>query len=129
MCAPDSVDWFGQPLHLEGRTMALSKQERHAWNELERVLADDLPYTDATLGQLPADHSQQPNYRALMVSMVLIAGSWILVIGALSQLLPMALTGLVITCIAADHLNRTSIPRTVPEQPEQPERPTPPDGP
>lgn len=48
MLAPDSVDWFRQPLHLEGRTMALSKQERHAWNELERVLADDLPYTDAT---------------------------------------------------------------------------------
>lgn len=73
--------------------------------------------------QLPVNHSQQPNYRALMLSIALIAGSWILVIGALAQLLPMALTGLVITCIAANHLNQSSTRRTLPQQPHQPDRP------
>lgn len=102
--------------------MSLSKQERQAWNELERVLAEDLPYTYSQKpGVLIPDPSSAylpPSFkRALILILALALGIWCLLLGAIAHLLPMALTGLGITCIAAHRLRRplSRVPSTKPE--------------
>ncbi|MEG9247866.1 DUF3040 domain-containing protein [Arthrobacter sp. Soc17.1.1.1] len=91
--------------------MTLSRQERQAWNELERILADELPYTPAsavamTAGPTSTGILPPALSRALILITILAVGAWLLILGALAQLLPMALTGLIVVCVAADRLQR-----------------------
>lgn len=91
--------------------MTLSQQERKAWNELERILADELPRPPASDVTLTADPTStgllSPALRrTLILSTVLTVGAWLLVLGTLAHLLPMALTGLIVVCVAADRMHR-----------------------
>lgn len=103
--------------------MSLSKHERQAWEELERVLADDLPYTQTDMRNTTAEHSlaaflPQRVGRTLSLTTLLIGGASLLIVGALAQLLPMALTGLIILCVATDRLYRPSTHGAPPDRPE-----------
>ncbi|MHA7145138.1 DUF3040 domain-containing protein [Arthrobacter sp. TmT3-37] len=103
--------------------MSLSKHERQAWEEIERVLADDLPYTHTDLDttmveQLTEDFLPAAVGRTLILITVLTVGVWLLIIGALAQLLPMAVGSLIIICVAVDRLHRPGNPDD--EQPTTP---------
>lgn len=88
--------------------MSLSKTERQVWNELERSLADDLPQTKVVEidGDYWAPVISWSALRVLWLSVVLVAGVTALIGGAFAHLPPLALTGLVIACIAAHCLHQ-----------------------
>ncbi|TKV26145.1 DUF3040 domain-containing protein [Arthrobacter sp. NamB2] len=102
--------------------MSLSKHERQAWEELERVLAGDLPYTHTDMRTMTPEHSSAAFLprrvsRILILITLLIGGVSLLIVGALTQLLPMALTGLIILCVATDHLHSPSTHGAPPDCP------------
>lgn len=103
--------------------MTLSRKERQAWNELERILADELPHmpaSDVILAARLASTGILPPAlrRTLTLIAILIVGAWLLILGALAHLLPMAVTGLIIICVAADRLQRPP-PQQGPGSPER----------
>ncbi|MEG9247876.1 DUF3040 domain-containing protein [Arthrobacter sp. Soc17.1.1.1] len=114
------MDWLEQPDQQRGSLVSLSKHERQVWNELERVLADDLPFTSAG-ARPPLPHSSAgflpPGFhRIALLITALMTGVWLLIIGALAHLFLLAVTGLIVICVAVDRLQRTAPGRTGPHR-------------
>ncbi|MEG9250043.1 DUF3040 domain-containing protein [Arthrobacter sp. Soc17.1.1.1] len=88
--------------------MSLSEAERQVWNELERTLADDLPQTKVveTNEDYWAPIISSLALRVLWLSAALVAGVIALIGGVFAYQLPLALTGLIIACIAAHCLHQ-----------------------
>ena len=87
--------------------MTLSDHERQAWEELERKLMSDLPEDTTTAHGPHTAGTLLPSPRRTLVLLLIMAfGTSLLLTGVLTYLLPMAITGLIIVCVAAHLLHR-----------------------